>query len=246
LQRYFLEETFDESGIAKITGEDRKHIVHVMRMGIKDQLIAVSNGEAYPAVITKIDPDNVVIQKQGLELTKNELPVKITIACGLAKGDKHDLIVQKGTELGLFSMIPFKAERSIVKWDDKKGGKKIERLQKIAKQAAEQCHRTVIPKIENQQTLRQLIACSGEYDILLFADEEDAKSSEPHRIRDRVKSMYEKQKVLVVFGPEGGISRNEAEELMAAGFLPVALGSRILRTETAPLYFLSAISYEFE
>ena len=116
-----------------------------MRMGIKDQIIVVSDGEAYPAEITKLDPESVVIQKQGRSLWKNELPVNITIACGLAKGDKHDLIVQKGTELGLFAMIPFKAERSIVKWDDKKGGKKIERLQKIAKQAAEQCHRTVIP-----------------------------------------------------------------------------------------------------
>ena len=246
LQRYFLDEPFDENGKADITGDDRKHIVNVMRMGIEEQLITVSAGEAYIAVITKLSPESVTVQKLGEELPKNELPLSITIACGLAKGDKHDLIVQKGTELGLFAMIPFKAERSIVKWDDKKGGKKIERLQKIAKQAAEQCHRTVIPTIENPQTLRQLITSSDQYDILLFADEEDAKSSEPHRIRDRVKSMYEKQRVLVVFGPEGGISRNEAEELIAAGFLPVALGPRILRTETAPLYFLSAISYEFE
>lgn len=246
LQRYFLDEPFDESGIAEITGDDRKHIVHVMRMGVNDKLIAVSAGEAYLALITQIDMDYVVIQKQGQELSKNELPVTVTIACGLAKGDKHDLIVQKGTELGLFAMIPFKAERSIVKWDDKKGGKKIERLQKIAKQAAEQCHRTVIPKIDNPKTLRQLIASSGDYDVLLFADEEDAKSADPHRTRDRVKAITDQQKVLIVFGPEGGISRNESEELLAAGFLPVALGPRILRTETAPLYFLSAISYEFE
>ncbi|WP_172369294.1 16S rRNA (uracil(1498)-N(3))-methyltransferase [Sporosarcina jiandibaonis] len=246
MQRYFLDKPFDENGKAEIFGEDRKHIVLVMRMGIQDKIIAVSDGEAYPAVITQIDPDRVVIQMNGSELSKNEMPVMVTIACGLAKGDKHDLIVQKGTELGLFAMIPFKAERSIVKWDDKKGGKKIERLQKIAKQAAEQCHRTIIPKIGNPETLRQVIARSSDYDVLLFADEEDARSAEPHRIRDRVKSMHKKQKVLVVFGPEGGISRNEATELQSAGFLPVALGPRILRTETAPLYFLSAISYEFE
>ncbi|MBO1911245.1 RNA methyltransferase, partial [Microvirga sp. 3-52] len=119
-------------------------------------------------------------------------------------------------------------------------------LQKIAKQAAEQCHRTVIPKIEHPKTLRQLIASSGDYDVLLFADEEDAKSTDPHRTRDRVSGITDQQKVLIVFGPEGGISRTESEELLSAGFLPVALGPRILRTETAPLYFLSAISYEFE
>ena len=81
---------------------------------------------------------------------------------------------------------------------------------------------------------------------MLFADEEDAKSKEPHRIADRVKNMFLDQKVLIVFGPEGGLSRNEADLLVSAGFLPVALGPRILRTETAPLYFLSAVSYEFE
>ena len=104
----------------------------------------------------------------------------------------------------------------------------------------------VIPKIENPVTLRQLIQAAKDYDVLLFADEEDAKSDEPHRIADRVKNMYHEQKVLVVFGPEGGLSRTEAEAFLAAGFLPISLGPRILRTETAPLYLLSALSYEFE
>ena len=94
--------------------------------------------------------------------------------------------------------------------------------------------------------MRQLIASSGDYDVLLFADEEDAKSTEPHRIRGPSQKHYHKQTVLIVFGPEGGLSRNEAEELMAAGFLPFHLDPRILRTETAPLYLLSAMSYEFE
>ena len=246
LQRYFLEENFDENGNATITGEDRKHIINVMRMKVNDKIIAVSNGEASASLITDVSPESVSIQRLEGLLPKNELPINVTIVCGLAKGDKHDFIVQKGTELGVSAIIPFKAARSIVKWDEKKGAKKIERLQKIAKQAAEQCHRTVIPKVGNPLTIQQLIATAKEYDILLFADEEDAKSEEPHRIADRVKSMYLKQKVLIVFGPEGGLSRDEADLLTLADFLPVALGPRILRTETAPLYFLSAISYEFE
>ena len=246
MQRYFLQSPFDEDGNAIITGDDGKHIARVMRMTVDDDVIAVTNGEAFVSKITELLPDGVVIQRKGEPLQSNEMPVKVTIACGLPKGDKLDLIVQKGTELGMAGIFPFQAERSIVKWDEKKGDKKVERLRKIAKEAAEQCHRTVIPEVRNPFSVRQLIAESEKFDVLLFADEEDAKSGDPHKIADRLKNVLPGQTVLAVFGPEGGLSRTEAETLRSAGFLPIALGPRILRTETAPLYLLSAMSYEFE
>lgn len=211
-----------------------------------DCIIAVDEGEAFISEITDILNDGVAVKKNDGPLPANEMQVNVTIACGLPKGDKLDLIVQKGTELGMKSIIPFEAERSIVKWDVKKGSKKVERLQKIAKEAAEQCHRTVIPEVLSPMTFKQLLQESRHYDIRFFADEEDAKGSDPNKIADRLKNVYHKQTVLVVFGPEGGLSRKEAEEMSAAGFLSVSLGPRILRTETAPLYFLSAMSYEFE
>lgn len=246
MQRYFLQSAFDEEGTATITGDDGKHIVRVMRMNVDDNVIAVTNGEAFVSIITELLSDGVVIRRIDEALKSNEMPVKVTVACGLPKGDKLDLIVQKGTELGMSGILPFQAERSIVKWDDKKGDKKVERLRKIAKEAAEQCHRTVIPKVGTPLSVRQLIKESERFDVLLFADEEDAKSEEPHKIADRLKNVYHGQTVLAVFGPEGGLSRAEAETLRTAGFLPIALGPRILRTETAPLYLLSAMSYEFE
>lgn len=246
MQRYFLNTQFDAGGKVLITGDDEKHITRVMRMSIDDQIICVCSGEAYICTINDIANEGVVVQKSSEQLPSNEMPVAITIACGLPKGDKLELIVQKGTELGMVVMQPFVAERSIVKWDDKKGDKKVERLRKIAKEAAEQCHRSKIPEIGTPFTLKQLVATSADYDVLLFADEEDAKAKEPHRIADRLKKIHTEQKVLVVFGPEGGLARSEAEMLSTAGFLPIALGPRILRTETAPLYLLSAMSYEFE
>ncbi|MEK3934147.1 16S rRNA (uracil(1498)-N(3))-methyltransferase [Sporosarcina sp. FSL W7-1349] len=246
MQRYFLQHPFDNEGQATISGEDGKHIVRVMRMELGEGLIAVSEGEAFLSAITEITADGVVIQQQDGPLPSNEMPLHVTIACGLPKGDKLDLIVQKGTELGMAGIIPFQAERSIVKWDEKKGGKKVERLQKIAKEAAEQCHRTRIPTVSSPMTFRQLLAEATNFDVLLLADEEDAKSGEPHKIAERLKNVYHKQTVLAVFGPEGGLSRTEAEALRSAGFLPMSLGPRILRTETAPFYLLSALSYEFE
>lgn len=246
LQRYFLQSDFDDQQQATIRGEDGKHIVRVMRMTVGDDVIAVSGGEAHVSTITELLEDGVVIQRQEGSLQTNEMPVRVTVACGLPKGDKLDLIVQKGTELGMAGIVPFEAERSIVKWDAKKGDKKVERLRKIAKEAAEQCHRTVIPDVANPASFKQLIAQSVSYDVLLFADEEDAKSGHPNRMAERLKNVHPEQTVLTVFGPEGGLSRNEAEALRSAGFLPIALGPRILRTETAPLYLLSAMSYEFE
>ncbi|HEX5563615.1 MAG TPA: 16S rRNA (uracil(1498)-N(3))-methyltransferase [Sporosarcina sp.] len=246
MQRYFLETPFDEGGDAFISGEDGKHIAKVMRMEAGDRIIAVDDGEAFISEITDILTEGVTITKVDGPLPSNEMPVKMTIVCGLPKGDKLDLIVQKGTELGMSKVIPFEAERSIVKWDAKKGDKKVERLKKIAKEAAEQCHRTMIPDVLAPMTFKQILQESQNYDVRFFADEEDAKGNDPNRIADRLKNVYHKQSVLVVFGPEGGLSRKEADEMRAAGFLSVSLGPRILRTETAPLYFLSAMSYEFE
>lgn len=246
MQRYFLELPFDEDGNAFISGDDGKHIAKVMRMDSGDRIIAVDNGEAFISEITNIDTEGVAIGKMEGPLPSKEMNVNVTIACGLPKGDKLDFIVQKGTELGMSRIIPFEAERSIVKWDTKKGDKKVERLKKIAKEAAEQCHRTVIPDVTAPMSFKQLLQAGRNFDIRFFADEEDAKGTDPNRIADRLKNVYHKQSVLVVFGPEGGLSRQEAEGMRAADFLSVSLGPRILRTETAPLYFLSAMSYEFE
>lgn len=246
MQRYFMERPFDAQDRAVIRGVDSKHIVKVMRMMPGQEIVAVHGGVASVALIEEFLGTEVLISK-GRELdNQTEMPVSVTLVCGLPKGDKLDLITQKGTELGMKRLIPFAAGRSIVKWDVKKGDKRIERLEKIAKEAAEQCHRNEVPEIMPVQTLKQLIDYATTFDVKLFADEEDAKSDVPHKIADRLKNVQPGQSIVVVFGPEGGLAREEATALQDAGFLAMSLGPRILRTETAPLYTLSAISYEFE
>ncbi|MEK4024583.1 16S rRNA (uracil(1498)-N(3))-methyltransferase [Sporosarcina sp. FSL W7-1283] len=246
MQRYFLEKPFDGEQRVAISGDDHKHIVKVMRMTSGEQLLTVYNGVVSLASIEEILDDEVIVSQQEELDQNNEMPIHVTIACGLPKGDKLDLITQKGTELGMKRLIPLAASRSVVKWDLKKSDKRVERLQKIAKEAAEQCHRNHIPEILPVQSIKQLAEYAASFDVKLFADEEDAKSEVPHKIADRLKNVYHKQSILVVFGPEGGLAREEAHFLKDAGFLPMALGPRILRTETAPLYLLSAMSYEFE
>lgn len=246
VQRYFIEQAFHEQK-ATISGDDARHMAKVMRMREGDEIIVVSEGEAYICVIVQLD-EEILVKQTGKTIASPEMPVKVTIACGLPKGDKLEFIAQKATELGMYALLPFEADRSIVKWDAKKSAKNQQRLQKIAKEAAEQSHRTHIPAVYEPISFKYLLQKLSEFDAVFIADEEDAKTTERTRFADKLKTVYDKklESILIIFGPEGGISRKEAETLIQLGAQTMSLGPRILRAETAPLYALSAISYEFE
>ncbi len=245
MQRYFIEGKFPDNRILTITGDDAKHIAKVMRQNVGDQFIAVIEESAYIATITAVDYD-VEAEIGSAVAAEVEMPKQVAIACGLPKGDKLDLIVQKATELGMYELIPFAAERSIVKWDASKSEKKRSRLDKIAKEAAEQSHRTHIPQIHGVHSFKQLMDKAAEYDAVIVAYEESARESDRTRFAEILKSLYDKSSFLLIFGPEGGISENEVAALKESGAIFTSLGPRILRTETAPLYALAAMSYEFE
>lgn len=246
MQRYFIDEPFNEQKQLAIGGEIAHHITHVMRMRKGEEIIVVQNGIAYVCTILSTGQE-VVVEQTGETVPSPEMPIQVDIACGLPKGDKLEFIAQKGTELGMHALIPFAAERSIVKWDEKKSERKIQRLYKIAQEAAEQSHRTFVPIISPPLSFQQLLERVSTYDAVFVADEEEAKNGRT-RFADKLKKVYdiESKCILFIFGPEGGITRREIEALKERGAVPVALGPRILRAETAPLYVLSAISYEFE
>lgn len=247
MQRYFVNTAQNNALTFIIQGENAKHISRVMRMSVDDKIIIVHEEQAHICKIISIDED-VLAEKTGMTIPSPEMPIDVDIACGLPKGDKLELIAQKATELGMHALIPFVAERSIVKWDEKKGKKNQERLQKIAQEAAEQSHRTRVPEIMMPQSFKQLIKLFEGYDAVFIADEEDAKQEVRTKFSDKLKalSFETRPKILCIFGPEGGISRTESQALIAAGAKTMSLGPRILRAETAPFYALSAISYEFE
>lgn len=247
MQRYFVSNDQLKDTMVEIDGNDYHHIANVLRMNVGEQILCVV--EQKGTALAKIeDISNELVLASVIEWLneEKELPVHVTIVSGLPKGDKLEYIVQKGTELGASAFIPFSAERSIVKWDAKKARKKIERLQKIAKEAAEQSHRTVVPHVDMPITLRQLIDLAKSYDTRLIAYEEEAKQNEKSVLSKALTSIEKGTSVLIVFGPEGGLTPSEVESLQEHGFKACGLGPRILRTETAPLYALAAISYQLE
>ena len=149
-----------------------------------------------------------------------------------------DLVLQKATELGVTKIIPVTMERSIVKLDDSKEVKKIDRWSKICKEASEQSKRNSIPVISNIMTLKELVKEKGIKIVCSTIEKENnlKKFLTEHKNYD---------KIIIVVGPEGGISSKEEEYLVSEGFTRVSSGKRIMRVETVPIFILSALNYEF-
>jgi len=176
MQRYFIDQPYQSA--VKISGEPHHHMSRVMRMTVGNQVFLVFNDQVtVKAEITEIDSDHVLLAEIEKEALERELPIAITIASGFPKGEKLELIVQKGTELGASAFIAFQGETSVAKWDAKKQQKKQQRLNKIAQEAAEQSHRQALPMVQFASE-KELIASFNEYDAVLIAYEESAKQGE--------------------------------------------------------------------
>ncbi|MWC27513.1 16S rRNA (uracil(1498)-N(3))-methyltransferase [Paenibacillus sp. MMS18-CY102] len=247
MQRYFVPASqFDETTVT-LLGDDAHHAARVMRMRSGDSFI-VSDGAGREAIAKATSIATDCIEADIVEkLAGDREPAwQITIAQSLPKGDKMELIIQKGTEIGAYSFVPFESERMIVQYDAKKEAKRLERWQKIAKEAAEQAHRSRIPAIAKPASWKQLVGSIGEYDLVLFCYEEEGRSGSGPGLRDAVRPIAARPDahVLVIVGPEGGFTDSEAADARSAGAVVVGLGKRILRTETAGLVALAALLYE--
>ncbi|MFG6148471.1 16S rRNA (uracil(1498)-N(3))-methyltransferase [Halobacillus sp. B23F22_1] len=247
MQRYFVESLNMEQTHVYIKGEDVHHIVNVMRMVEGNKLICVHPDEGTALCsILRIEGSEQVLCKIEEWITQEiELPVKVTVVQSLGKGDKVEQVVQKGTELGADSFIPYQADRSIAKWDAKKSDKKIWRLEKIAKEASEQSERTYIPEVKKLMKINEIVSLEG-YDYKILAYEGEARNGHSETIKIIFEKVQPGNSIIIAFGPEGGFSEKEVETFLQSGFQAIRLGPRILRMETAPLYFLSALSYQLE
>lgn len=235
MQRYFAKEKDEHNLILYDT--DVYHIKKVMRMNINDKIEVVYDKKVYLCNIDSIDNFNISIISENT--IDNELPISITVAISLVTEQKFDLIIQKLTELGVSKIIPLKTERSIVRLDNNKEDKKITRWKSICKEASEQSHRNIIPIVTNIMSIRDLEKC--EEDIKLVCSLTDDSVSLTNFINKKGQKS-----VLVVIGPEGGITDKETKILNSYGFKNITLGKRVLRVETAAIYVASVISYIYE
>ena len=242
-----------------IFGEDVNHILNVLRLSIGDE-ITISDGSSrdYLCQISDYSSDNskfgepaVIADIIDISDSNAELPAEIYLFQGVPKGDKLETIIQKCVELGVYSIIPVMMERTIVKLDDKKKEKKINRYNAIAESAAKQSRRGIIPKILDYMTMDEAISfAESQMDTVLFPYElAEGMDLSREIINSLVKevvdknSKKEKMSIGIFIGPEGGFSENEAMELEGIDAKIVSLGHRILRTETAGMTVMSILSF---
>ena len=245
MQQYFVNGRAPQ-GIFQIKDKDTaKHMFSVMRLQADEQIVLVfDDGIKRLARVVDSQSKSVEIIE---ELADNvELPVSVTIAMGFPKGDKLEFVAQKATELGMAALWAFPADWSVVKWDGKKLAKKEEKLSKIAQGAAEQSKRNVIPQVKLFEKKAAFLAELEQFDKIFVAYEESAKEGETAVLARELSQMKSGEKILFIFGPEGGISPEEIEAFESKGGLKIGLGPRIMRAETAPLYALSSTSYALE
>jgi 16S rRNA (uracil1498-N3)-methyltransferase len=242
MQKYFITTKNLSSGV--ILGDDAYQIQTVLRYKGGEKIMVSDSNKTYYAKINTVTKDEVTFEILEEKAGNTELPVFVSIFQGYPKGDKMEEIIKHGTELGAKEIIPTFMKRSIVKLEEKKINSKLERFRKIAKEAAEQSYRDSIPQIPSIPYLKTIDFSS--FDVKIVCYEESAKNGELKAFKSIISNLSENMRVACVIGPEGGIDDAELEYLKALGFIPCALGPRILRTETAVFYILSAISYEME
>lgn len=242
MQKFFISlEEFESTCFSKETSHQ---IINVLRSKVHDQFYIGVNCSTYLAEITEIGNKEVKFRVVEEVAGNFELPVFVSLFQGYPKGDKLESIVKYGTQLGISEIHPTLMMRSIFKLDLNKKDSKLERFNKIAKEAAEQSMRNRVPIVMDIKKLKDIDFSS--YTIKLLCYEESAKEGERSAFKRVIQSVTPSDRIAVLVGPEGGITKEEVTYLETQGFIRVGLGPRILRTETVIYYILSAISYEWE
>lgn len=228
----------------ELVGTDVNHIKNVLRLKKGDELI-VSSGDNvdYICHIAELGADKIIASIDSKDDVGKELPSKVYLFQGLPKGDKMEFIIQKMTELGVYSIIPVEMKRSVVKLDSKKADSKVKRWNSIAESAAKQSKRSVIPEITEVMTFKEALKTASDMDVKLLPYEcADGMA----KTKNIIEGLQGGTSVAVFIGPEGGFDIEELELAKEYGWEVITLGKRILRTETAGMMLMSVLMYHFE
>ena len=219
--------------------EEAHHLLNVRRANL-GEAIEVGDGESvFECKVVSLNPLRIAVIKEIEE--RRELPCEVTLAFSWLKGDHNELIVLKGTELGIKHFAPFISERTVARPEGKEKNK-IERLRKIAEEGTKQCRRAEVPSVEEFASYGQILAKKADHKVLAY----EGMAGDSRSLLKALSSVRPGESILFVVGPEGGFSEKEAKMAVEAGFSFVSLGGRILRAETAAIYGASVISASVE
>lgn len=244
MYQFFVEDFQVGDLSVTIEGGDVNHIRNVLRMRAGEKVrISTASGKNYLCRLAEIGEMCVQAEILTADVEDTELPNRICLFQGLPKSDKMELIIQKGVELGACEIIPVAMKNCVVKMDEKKAAAKTQRWQEIAKSAAKQSKRSLIPTVHEPMDYRRAIALAGEMEVKLVPYESARGMA---ATREAIESIRPGQSIGIFIGPEGGFADDEIVLAKEAGMELISLGKRILRTETAGLTALAILMYHME
>lgn len=244
MYRFFVPIENVGDGTIGITGDDVNHIKNVLRMTPGEKIVvSCGQGIDYYCIINVIRDERIdlIIEKEMPAVT--ELPVAITLFQALPKKDKMEFVIQKAVELGAVEIVPVNTRRCVVKLDEKKAEKKHVRWCTIAESAAKQSGRGIVPKIHPVMEFSEALEYAQTLDTVMIPYE--LYGDMPASV-EAMKKACEGKKIGIFIGPEGGFERSEIEAAVSRGGIPISLGKRILRTETAGMAVLSVLMFWIE
>jgi 16S rRNA (uracil1498-N3)-methyltransferase len=240
--RIFVPEGSIQDNKVLITGSDAVHLLKVLRLGVGDQILVCDMFRTeYDGVIESKSAEGLTAALIESKKNSSEFPFEVTLYQGIPKGDKLDTIVQKAVELGVTTIVPVICERCVSRPDEKSFLKKLERYNKISASAASQCGRGIVPKVTPQVSYAQALSAIKNSDTGFICYE----GTKTLHIRDFLTGKAPAG-ISFLIGPEGGLSSGEIDRANELEIPLVGLGKRILRTETASGFVLSAISVLLE
>lgn len=238
-RRFYVDNSALTDSRATLYDEERNHLVNVLRMNEGDEAVIVcGDGFDYDAKIVEIEKKYVTLEITSKTKNVAEPKKRLDVFQGVSKGDKMELITQKLTELGGHSLIPFVSNFTIAK----ESAIKLDRLEKITREAIKQCKRSNCLVIEKAITFDSLLERLYDYDLVIFAYEKEKNGT----LNSYFENVDAINKVAIIVGAEGGFSEEEAEKIVKAGAKCVSLGNRILRCETASIVLTALVMYELK
>ena len=249
MYRFFVDagQIDTENRTVVITDEDRNHIKNVLRMKEGEEVSVMVPGDdnEYRCAIGRYTDEAVELKLLFIKESNVELPCEVVLYQALPKADKMELIITKAVELGAARIVPVAAKRSVVRLTDDKAAKKVARWNAVSEAAAKQSKRAFIPEVSNVMTMSEALADCRTFGAKIIPYELSDPDS-MNETRKVISGIGAGTKVAVFIGPEGGFEDEEIALAKEAGFVPITLGHRILRTETAGLVVLSWIVYNVE
>ena len=252
MSRFFVPEQNidDAAGTITVTGTDVNHLKNVLRAarGTKIELVNTA-GYVFGCTVETVEKDRIVCTIDSKEKSPAEPELPLVLIQGVPKGEKADFLVQKCVELGVTGIIPAVTERTVVKFSgDADREKKRERWQRIATEAAKQSGRGAVPEVAVPADFKDLMKTlePGWLKIIPYENEDERTLRQVLReyFPEKTGAAEAPKGIYVFIGPEGGFSAKEVETCCENGFIPVTLGKRILRTETAGLAVVACVRYE--